>query len=423
MSTSVIEVQRVGKRYTLGETHEALGERLAGSARRMIGRTTREPRDEFWPLREVSFEVREGELLGLVGPNGAGKSTLLKMLANITYPTEGRIRMRGRVGTLLEVGTGFHPELTGRENVFLAGSILGMRRREIGARYDEIVEFSGVERFLETPVKRYSSGMYVRLGFAIAAHLMPEILLIDEVLAVGDADFQKRCLEKMSDVVENGSTIVFVSHSMPNVVQLCPRALLIDDGGVVIDGDTDAVVATYLSSQGSADMVAASHTGSVRVDSKVPRNGTAEAQLTRIELLSSSGQPTDKLLLGERFSCRLTYDVSEALEDLAFEVGISTLLGQRAVTAQSIDAARPPASLSPGAWTVEVRCEGLLLPGAFTLDGAMHRMSGETVDHVSDTLRFDVINEPVVPDDQYRWPTVRGFARPHSEWHLAKVAT
>ncbi len=205
--------------------------------------------DVLWALRDVSFNVYEGEVVGIIGLNGAGKSTLLKVLSRITVPTSGRISIRGRVSSLLEVGTGFHPELTGRENVYLNGTILGMRKHEIDRKFDEIVDFSGVERFLETPVKRYSSGMRVRLAFAVAAHLEPEVLLIDEVLAVGDARFQKKCLDKMQSVSEQGRTILFVSHSMPAVTKLCPRIILLNAGGVVADGSAQEAISVYMHSE------------------------------------------------------------------------------------------------------------------------------------------------------------------------------
>jgi len=204
--------------------------------------------DVLWALKGVSFDVKQGEVVGIIGRNGAGKSTLLKTLTRITPPSRGQIKIQGRVSSLLEVGTGFHPELTGRENIYLNGTILGMRKREVDRKFDEIVEFSGVERFLDTPVKRYSSGMRVRLAFAVAAHLEPEILIIDEVLAVGDASFQKKCLNKMEHVGKEGRTVLFVSHSMPAITRLCPRVVVLDQGKVLADGDAQTVVASYLHS-------------------------------------------------------------------------------------------------------------------------------------------------------------------------------
>ncbi len=204
--------------------------------------------DVLWALKDVTFDVEQGEVVGIVGVNGAGKSTLLKVLSNITPPTFGTIRIRGRVSSLLEVGTGFHPELTGSENVYLNGTILGMRKKEVDAKFDEIVEFAGVEKFLETPVKRYSMGMRVRLAFAVAAHLEPEILIIDEVLAVGDAEFQKKCLNKMEDVGKEGRTVLFVSHNMAAVTRLCTRGILLSNGSIIGDSDAHSIVSTYLSS-------------------------------------------------------------------------------------------------------------------------------------------------------------------------------
>jgi lipopolysaccharide transport system ATP-binding protein len=250
---TVISVGGLGKRYRLGAAlkHDTLRDQIAHFAKRVAtgGRAERARREEFWALREVGFDVARGEVVGIIGRNGAGKSTLLKILSQITEPTEGEVRIRGRVASLLEVGTGFHPELSGRENIFLNGAILGMSRREIAAKFDEIVAFSEVGDFLETPVKRYSSGMYVRLAFAVAAHLEPEILIVDEVLAVGDASFQKKCLGKMRDVAGGGRTILFVSHNMVAVQMLCPRAIWLDRGRVKMDGPTDRVVNDYLSGQ------------------------------------------------------------------------------------------------------------------------------------------------------------------------------
>jgi lipopolysaccharide transport system ATP-binding protein len=246
---TAISVQGLSKRYRIGQYQTAYGtlrDALSGGVRRVVAREHHDEERDMWALRDVSFDVPDGEVLGIVGRNGAGKSTLLKVLTRIVSPTEGRAEIRGRVGSLLEVGTGFHPELTGRENVFLNGSILGMRQREIVSKFDEIVDFAGVGPFLDTPVKRYSSGMSVRLAFAVAAHLEPEILLVDEVLAVGDAEFQRRCLGRMEDLSESGRTVVFVSHQMQAVAQLCDRAIWLDHGRVEREGPASDVVAEYL---------------------------------------------------------------------------------------------------------------------------------------------------------------------------------
>ncbi len=249
--TTAITVEQLSKRYRIGELQSAYGtlrDSLAAAGRRLVRREHRPHYEDLWALKDVSFELGEGDVLGVVGRNGAGKSTLLKILTRITTPTEGRATIRGRVGSLLEVGTGFHSELTGRENVFLNGSVLGMKQRDIARKFPEIVEFSGVEKFIDTPVKRYSSGMSVRLAFAVAAHLEPEVLLVDEVLAVGDAEFQRRCLGRMEDLSASGRTVLFVSHNMQAVAQLCERAIWLDRGRVVDDGRSAEIVARYLQS-------------------------------------------------------------------------------------------------------------------------------------------------------------------------------
>jgi lipopolysaccharide transport system ATP-binding protein len=248
----VIRVENLSKQYRIGAPQEAyatLRDKIAGAVRSPLNIFRRNGHaidNTIWALRDVGFEVRPGELVGIIGRNGAGKSTLLRVLSGITEPTTGEVDLYGRVGSLLEVGTGFHPELTGRENIYLNGSILGMKRKEIGRKFDEIVAFAEVEKFIDTPVKRYSSGMYVRLAFAVAAHLEPEILIVDEVLAVGDTAFQRKCLGKMQDVGKQGRTVVFVSHNMPAITRLCPRTILIDGGRVTADGPSHEVVGTYL---------------------------------------------------------------------------------------------------------------------------------------------------------------------------------
>ncbi len=267
MSNIAIRVENLGKRYRMGQyvgsgaQYKTLRESLTNAVSAPLRRLRRNSQSEIrhpksssflWALKDISFEVRHGEVLGIIGRNGAGKSTLLKILTRITEPSEGRAVLSGRVNSLLEVGTGFHPELTGRENVRLSGAILGMTGKEIDRKFDEIVDFSGVEEYIDTPVKRYSSGMRVRLGFAVAAHLEPEILLIDEVLAVGDAEFQKKCLGKMGDVASEGRTVLLVSHNMASIVNICQRAILLDNGNMVTDGQAAEVVQHYLATARSA---------------------------------------------------------------------------------------------------------------------------------------------------------------------------
>jgi len=264
MSDIAIRVERLSKRYRIGrrERHKDIREAIAHAVRAPLDRLaslisrpwSRDKKDQrtddiyIWALKDVSLEVKQAEVLGIIGPNGAGKSTLLKILSRITEPTQGRADIRGRVGSLLEVGTGFHPELTGRENIYLNGAILGMRRAEINRKFDEIVDFSGVEKFIDTPIRHYSSGMHARLAFAVAAHLDPEVLLVDEVLAVGDAAFQSKCLGKMSQVASGGRTVVFVSHNMAAVRNLCSQVILLDEGRVRLQGAGQETIQAYLSS-------------------------------------------------------------------------------------------------------------------------------------------------------------------------------
>lgn len=262
---NVLKVSKLGKKYRFSQNgdqpkYHSVREELASSFRRLfkkISSPDKNKNKDFWALREASFTVREGERVGIIGRNGAGKSTLLKLIGRITKPTEGEIYIDGRVATLLEVGTGFHPELTGRDNIYLSGAILGMKKREIAQKFDEIVAFSGVEKFLDLPVKRYSSGMHVRLGFAVAAHLEPEILLVDEVLAVGDAEFQKKCIRKISKEASSGKTVLFVSHQMQAIENLCEKVIYLEDGKVKMVGETKKVISAYLQNTTETSLVLA----------------------------------------------------------------------------------------------------------------------------------------------------------------------
>ena len=302
---AMIEVEGLGKRYRLGGQ-----DRVLRNVRRRLAHALTLPfrkqqgDDEFWALRDVSFEVEQGQVLGIVGRNGAGKSTLLKILSRITRPTEGRARLYGRVGSLLEVGTGFHPELTGRENIFCSGAVLGMREADIRGRFDEIVGFSGIEKFLETPVKHYSSGMRVRLGFAVAAHLNPEILLVDEVLAVGDAVFQKKCLGKMQDVADGVRTVIFVSHNMGAVRRLCGSSVLLERGKIAAHGPAEEIVEKYLKA------------GLDRFEStrfEVPPDRSKAMCLTGIAVTNRRGEPVSKAEMGEPFRIEVEYQIEKTV--------------------------------------------------------------------------------------------------------------
>ena len=308
----ILEIQNIGKQYQIGGRSKGYLS-LRESLTQRMGKGGSEGKDEgkFWALEDVSFNVHAGESIGIVGRNGAGKSTLLKILSRITPPTKGRVIARGRVASLLEVGTGFHQELTGRENVYLNGSILGLRRTEIDQKFDEIVDFSGVEKFLDTPLKHYSSGMQLRLAFAVAAHLEPEILVIDEVLAVGDAEFQNKCLGKMDEVSKSGRTILFVSHNMGAVKKLCQRSILLQNGNVVLDADSDTVVNQYMSSSKRAAAA-----GSL---ADKDRKGNGVLRFTDCRFLDAKGQEVGTALAGQELNLELTYTSDlDVLEQVIF---------------------------------------------------------------------------------------------------------
>ncbi|OQW35942.1 MAG: hypothetical protein A4E19_15920 [Nitrospira sp. SG-bin1] len=322
MDEIAIRVEGIGKRYRIGkmEKYKTLRDSIAGAlgapfqrARQLFqggGANDAELDPEFWALQDISFEVKQGEVIGVIGGNGAGKSTLLKILSRIAEPTVGHAEIRGRVGSLLEVGTGFHPELTGRENTFLNGAILGMKRADIERKFDEIVAFSEVERFIDTPVKHYSSGMYLRLAFSVAAHLEPEILLVDEVLAVGDAGFQKKCLGKMGSVAKEGRTVLFVSHNLGAITQLCGRAVQLEKGRLKRVGPSVEVVNTYLSSLFGTEVKS-----SWSNESSSPSD--SEVRFTSVRLLSSDGRPQSVVNFNDSLVLEIAYDVKVPIRDLS----------------------------------------------------------------------------------------------------------
>jgi len=312
MATRVISIQDVSKQYIIGH-------RLNGSIRdsiKGIFRRKKGSKEAFWALKEISFDVDEGEAIGIIGRNGAGKSTLLKILSRITLPTKGRFEICGRVASLLEVGTGFHPELTGRENIFLNGVLLGMSRKEVRKRFDEIVDFSGVEQFLDTPVKRYSSGMYVRLAFSVAAHLEPEVLIIDEVLAVGDTEFQKRCLGKMGQIAGSGKTVLFVSHNMSAIEQICNRTVLLEKGRMIALGPSSEVIQKYLSK---------SHPSVIRTESE--RKGDGSVRFMDFRILGTHGEEKDHFFMGEDVVFRIALLFNTARSHCDFNIEILNMLG------------------------------------------------------------------------------------------------
>ena len=333
-----ILVRGIGKRYKIGASQQradTLRDMITARAQR-IGSSLRGKRDranesdQIWALRDVSFEVKRGQALGIIGRNGAGKSTLLKVLSRVTDPTEGYGEMRGRVGSLLEVGTGFHPELTGRENIFLNGAILGMHKKEIEARFDEIVAFSEVEKFIDTPVKRYSSGMYLRLAFAVAAHLEPEILVVDEVLAVGDADFQRKCLGKMGDVANSGRTVLFVSHNMSAILRLTQDSIVLDKGKVILNAPSSEAVDFYLN-RGLSKVGERFWEGEEVPVSSAPFRPLA------IRILDKLGQVSDSVRSVDPIQIEIDYELTEDVTGLRVGFYLFTTRGEPIFTSFDID--------------------------------------------------------------------------------------
>lgn len=365
MSDVAISVAGLGKRYRIGVKKDPYGrltESMWEALRAPIDIARRKPRQTgewIWALRDVSFELRQGDIIGVIGRNGAGKSTLLKVLSRITEPTAGTVMLRGRVGSLLEVGTGFHPELTGRENVLLSGAVLGMRRAEINRKFDEIVDFAGVEQFLDTPVKRYSSGMQVRLGFAVAAHLETDILIVDEVLAVGDAAFQKKCLGKMDDVSKAGRTIVFVSHDMAAITRICPNVLLLDSGACIFQGETDEAIDRYLQTETSA------RRSYVDLREAPGGEGTRTVMLTWISTHSLDGAESSEFDTGGGLMFRIGYHVEERLAAYV-QMVISNNLGERLITLRNTHSGPPLDLAGDGVIQCPVR-DIRLISGEYTV--------------------------------------------------------
>ncbi len=411
MGEPVIRVESLGKRYKIGRVAPAartwsatLSSALGAHLRRLRLLSDRGDEDEFiWALRDLSFEVQPGEAVGIIGRNGSGKSTLLKILSRVVCPTVGRAVIRGRVGSLLEVGTGFHPELTGRENIFLNGAILGMSRVEIRRKFDEIVAFSEIERFLDTPVKRYSSGMYVRLAFAVAAHLDPEILLVDEVLAVGDAAFQRKCLGKMGAVTAEGRTVLFVSHNTLAVEALCQRALLLEQGRLADAGPAARVAARYM-----ADMLEQAR-------------GALEAGRTRhiraVRVMTAGGAASDCFALDEEIVFEIDLFHEPALERPRLGIGVANPAGQRLVTIHT-DIQQNERWVLSGARTVRARWRNnRLTPGRYRVDVALWGASSEIETlpecRTLTILPRDVYGTGVLPDTNGQ-----GYYVPDARWEM-----
>jgi lipopolysaccharide transport system ATP-binding protein len=417
---AVITVNGLGKRYRLGSDAASYGrltESIVHGVQRSLGRLRNDSVEEshVWALRDVSFDVAAGDIVGVVGRNGAGKTTLLKLLSRITDPTEGRAELRGRVGSLLEVGTGFHPELSGRENVFLNGSILGMTRNEIRSKFDDIVSFAELDRFIDTPVKRYSSGMYVRLAFSVAAFLEPEILFIDEVLSVGDQAFQRRCIGRIGEIANSGRTIFFVSHNLAAVSALCTRALLLERGRLVADGEVGSIIDTYLRS------VQAS-TGE-QLEHRDDRQGDGRLRIVHAELLDEQGGPPRT---GVDAVLRLAYRSTAPDADVGVSIGVEGPLGEPVF---SLSNRITGDSLRSAAASGEITCalRSLpLLPGRYSLTIYVE-VGGVVADWVRNAFYFDVFEADVYGTGKLP-PTTHGRVLVDGTWAVvtpvrADVAT
>ena len=417
MAAAAIQVEGIGKRYRLGERERYL------ALRDVLSRAVRAPfswrggangngRAHIWALRDVSFAVGEGETIGIIGRNGAGKSTLLKILAGITLPTEGSAEVHGRVGSLLEVGTGFHPELTGGENIYFSGSILGMKRREIDRKFDEIVAFSGVETFLETPLKHYSSGMQLRLAFSVAAHLEPEVLLVDEVLAVGDLEFQKKCMGKMEEVTRGGRTVLFVSHNMGAIRRICTRGLWLDGGTIRLMGTAGECVDAYTA---SAEAAAGAATGLFDMVPRTDRVGTGRSKFRTIRMKDLSGCDRGAFEFGEPFQVELELDCHADVRS-SF-VGISFLAsdGTNLLSSHHTDSAEVRELRAPG--QVRLVCHyptNTLKPGGYLLQaGILDLATWELIDWIYAVGPFTItegtgkFGRPTDPRPGYTQPVLQ----------------
>jgi lipopolysaccharide transport system ATP-binding protein len=417
MSDIALRVKNLSKQYTIGvarQRHDTLSAQLANGLRSLLLRNGRSGRNKevIWALKDVSFDVKRGEVIGIIGRNGAGKSTLLKMLSRITEPTAGRVEIHGRVGSLLEVGTGFHPDLTGRENIYLNGAILGMKKTEIDCKFDEIVAFAEVEKFLDTPVKHYSSGMYVRLAFGVAAHLEPEILIVDEVLAVGDAAFQKKCLNKMEDVGSHGRTVLFVSHNMPAVTRLCGRVVFLDGGKIVADGPSHQVVSQYLTSDHGTS--AAREWPPLE---KAPGSGVV--RLCAVRVRTEDGEISAVVDIRKSVAIEMEYEVLKPGYIFHPHFSFQNQEGVNLFTAQDVDPAwrgrrRPPGRYLSTCW----------IPGNFFNEGmmcvgsCMRTLQPNTLHFLErDAVAFQVVDsfEGDTARGDYPEP-VPGAVRPLFKW-------
>lgn len=430
MTPPAIEVRNLGKKFQIGALQdeptgikEAIMDLFVAPFRRtrslLQTQYTEFAEETLWALRDITFDVAKGEVMGVIGRNGAGKSTLLKVLTGISAPTVGYAKINGRVGSLLEVGTGFHPDLTGRENVFMNGTILGMKQAEIKRRFDEIVEFSGVERFIDTPIKRYSSGMQVRLAFSVAAHLDPEILLVDEVLSVGDAEFRRKCMGKMRDVTGQGRTVVMVSHSMPSIQQLCDRAFLLEGGTMTAMGSPDEIIDLYL----KRNHIAATQ-ASINLSEHPGRKAGSQPVLAQLRLLNGAGEETSVFSVGEPLTLEVTANAGDRVypntmlsisiidnrEQRICKFTTDTQVGERFnfEGQQRYSCTWQECLLGPGEYRVDI---------SIRTDSEANVRGGKTIDSISQALSFEVVPGNVFGTG-YTLSDGNAMIWPRTVWHI-----
>lgn len=430
MSQPIIEVEQISKKYIIGHQHveryTALRDvitnnvkKAAKTARNLVAGKVQlngVVKEEFWALKDVSFGIKAGDRVGIIGRNGAGKSTLLKLLSRITEPTTGRITIRGRVASLLEVGTGFHPELTGRENIFLNGAILGMSRAEIRKKFDEIVDFAEIEKFLDTPVKRYSSGMYVRLAFSVAAHLDPEILVVDEVLAVGDAQFQQKCLGKMEDVSKQyGRTVLFVSHNLPTIKRLCSSIIYLKQGRLIKQGGVEETIVEYLS-----ENKAVGESG-VIPPTFFRKYHTGHAYFRKMFIANMENEPIKEVPFNQPFKIIVELEVLQKIKDTLINVFVSTPTGETVLfIADCADSVYRAKSFGEGIHRMEILVNAKMLPLNYDLSaGLSFQHDGTTIDWVENVYGFQVSRIGIKTGEDYPWDVVHGFVEGDSEWNYS----
>jgi lipopolysaccharide transport system ATP-binding protein len=416
MSQIVLKAENISKQYRLGQLGTGT---ISHDLNRFIAkirgkedpylkvgdtndRTIIGSSDYVWSLKDINFQLSEGEVLGVIGKNGAGKSTLLKILSQVTTPTIGQVKVKGRIAALLEVGTGFHPELTGRENIFLNGAILGMTKIEIKSKLDEIIEFSGVAKYIDTPVKRYSSGMMVRLAFAVAAYLEPEILIVDEVLAVGDKEFQDKCIGKMKDVSSQGRTVIFVSHNMGAVKMLCDRAILLEQGKCVSDGLTTDVINTYF----EKDDEQLKNNIVPRTFKRLYNNG--QGFIDYVTITDTTRNPKNSFFFKEPFSLLINFELLTDVNDLLFSISILNNEMEKISYYEYPESSSESLTLKKGSYQLFFKFEDKFLPGKYHVRPCIFKFNGDAVDYIERVALFEVKSDSVDGSHNYKWNEKHG---------------